>query len=57
MIMYIIWQDLPIEEIKMWKLETQIVPVISGAMGVIKMGIDWHLKKIPGNIRISALQK
>ena len=34
-------------------MKTQIVPVIIGALGVIKKGIDKQICKIPGNINVT----
>ena len=49
-------KDLEIELEKTWGLKTT-VPVIIGALGVVKKGIESYIGKIPGNIRIAELQK
>ena len=51
------YKDLEIEITRMWGMKTQIVPVIIGALGVIKKGIDKEICKIPGNINVTELQK
>ena len=51
------YKDLEIEIERMWGMKTSTVPVVVGALGVIKKGIEKHLSKIPGNIRIDELQK
>ena len=51
------YKDLEIEITRMWGMKTQIVPVIIGALGVIKKGIDKQICKIPGNINVTELQK
>ena len=49
--------DLEIEIARMWGMKTQIVPVVIGALGVIKKDIDKQICKIPGNINVTELQK
>ena len=51
------YKDLEIEITKMWGLKTIIVPVVIGALGVVKKGIRKHIDKIPGKINITELQK
>ena len=41
----------------MWGLKTITVPVVIGALGVVKKGIEKHIDKIPGKINITELQK
>ena len=41
----------------MWHLEITTVPVIVGALGIIKKGIDKHINKVPGNLRLYEIQK
>ena len=41
----------------MWGLKTITVPVVIGALGVVKKGIEKHIDKIPGKIKITQLQK
>ena len=42
---------------KTWGLKTITVPVVLGALGVVKKGIEKHIDKIPGKINITELQK
>ena len=51
------YKDLEIEIQKMWKLKTTVVPVIVGALGMIKKGTQNHLEKIPGNHSLREIQK
>ena len=38
-------------------MKMQIVPVVIGALGVIKKGIDKQISKIPGAINVTELQQ
>ena len=51
------YKDLEIEIEKMWNMKTTTVPVIIGALGMIKTGIETYIEKLPGNFDISTLQK
>ena len=51
------YKDLEIEITKMWGLKTITVPVVMGALGIVKKGIEKHTEKIPGKINITELQK
>ena len=51
------YKDLEIEVTRMWGMKTTIVPVVVGALGVIKKHLDKHINKIPGQTRIEELQK
>ena len=51
------YKDLEIEITKMWGLKTITVPVVIGALGVVKKVIEKHIDKIPGKINITELQK
>ena len=51
------YKDLEIEIQKMWHLRTQTVPVIVGALGMIKKGTEKHLAKIPGSPPSHEIQK
>ena len=51
------YKDLEIEVSKMWNVRTTTIPVIIGALGIIKKGTQKHLEKIPGNIPLCELQK
>ena len=41
----------------MWGLKTITVPVVIGALGVVKKGIEKHIDKIPGKINTTELQQ
>jgi len=41
----------------MWKVRTNIVPVIVGAFGTIKKGLDQNRQLLPGNLLAMELQK
>jgi hypothetical protein len=35
----------------MWKVRKKTVPVIIGALGTIKKGVDQHLQVLPGQLQ------
>jgi hypothetical protein len=41
----------------MWKVSTKTVPVIIGALGTIKKGLDQNLQLLPGHMSAIELQK
>jgi len=41
----------------MWQVKTKIVPVIIGALGTIKKGLDQNLQFLPGDRSAIELQK
>ena len=49
--------DLEIEFNRMWKVRTKIVPVIIGALGKIKKGLDQNLQLLQGHLSAIELQK
>ena len=51
------YKDLEIEIQRMWKLRTSTVPVIVGALGMIKKGRQKHLDTIPGEPQLQEIQK
>jgi len=51
------YKDLEIEISKMWNVKAITIPVIIGALGIIKKGTQKHLEKIPGKIPLCELQK
>ena len=51
------YKDLEIEISKMWNVKTRTIPMIIGALGVIKKGTKEHLENIPGKIPLCELQK
>ena len=44
------YKDLEIEVNKMWNMKTTIVPVIVGALGLIRKRMNDYMSKIPGRI-------
>ena len=51
------YKDLEIEISKMWRMKTTTIPVVIGALGVIKKGMRSNIEKIPGKISLEELQK
>ena len=51
------YKDLEAESTRMWGMRTETVPVIVGALGLIREGMDHNLGKIPGAGNINELQK
>ena len=49
--------DLEIEISKMWKMKTTTIPVIIGALGMIKKGTKDLVAKIPGKSTLDEIQK
>ena len=51
------YNDLEIEIERMWRMKVTTIPVVIGALGLIKKGLEKYTKQIPGNIKISELQE
>ena len=51
------YKDLEIETSRMWGMRTETIPVVIGALGAIKKGLETYLGRILGQISISELQK
>ena len=51
------YKDLEIEIERMWRMKATTIPVVIGALGLIKKGLEKYTKQIPSNIKISELQK
>ena len=41
----------------MWQMKTEIIPVVVGALGMIKKGSEKLIKEIPGKINPWEIQK
>ena len=41
----------------MWQLKTSIIPIVVGALGLMKKGTANHLEKIPGKQNLAETQK
>ena len=50
-------KDLEIEIEKFWGIKTTTIPVIIGALGLIKKEMEKYISKIPDNISIQEAQK
>ena len=42
------YKDLQIAVERMWQLKISIIPIVVGALGLVKKGTAKHLEKIPG---------
>jgi len=51
------YKDLEIEVGKMWHLKTTTIPVVVGALGLIKKGTNAFIEKIPGSPSLQEVQK
>ena len=51
------YKDLEIEINRMWGTKTTTIPVVIGALGLVKKGLEKYTDKIPGNINIHEVQK
>ena len=41
----------------MWSGECLIIPVVVGALGAVSNDLEKHLKRLPGNAKMSLCQK
>ena len=46
------YKDLEIEIAKMWKIKTKVIPVIVGALSMIKKGTQKYVNEIPENLSL-----
>ena len=46
-----------IKKSRMWGLKTETVPVVIGALGLVKKDLEKYVERIPANINIEDLQK
>ena len=51
------YKDLEIEVTRMWGMKTTTIPVVIGALGIIKKGLEKRILEIPGKPTIAELQK
>ena len=51
------YKDLEIEIRRMWKVNTTIVPIVVGALGLISNDFDQYTNEVPGTISKSEVQK
>ena len=50
------YKDLEIGVSRMWKVRTKIVPVITGALGTVRKGLDQNLQSLPDHPSALGLQ-
>ena len=50
------YKDLEIEIAKMWKMKTKTIPVVVGALGMIKKGTQKYVNEIPENLSLAEIQ-
>ena len=50
------YKDLQIEIEKVWQLKTAVIPVVVGALGMVKKGALNRLKSIPGEPNLQEIQ-
>ena len=41
----------------MWKMKTKTIPVIVGALSMIKKGTQKYVNEIPGNLSLAEIKK
>ena len=51
------YKDLKIEIERMWVMKATTIPVVIGALGQIKKGLEKYIQQIPGNIKTHEQQK
>ena len=51
------YKDLETEVTKMWKLKTKIIPVVIGALEMIKKGTQNFIDQIPGKPSLQEMQE
>ncbi|XP_071795627.1 uncharacterized protein [Asterias amurensis] len=51
------YKDLEIEISRMWSMKTETIPVVIGALGLVKKGLEKFIERIPGSISINLVQK
>ena len=51
------YKDLEIEVNRMWGMRTTVVPIVIGALGLIKKGTEKFTNNVPGYISIPEIQK
>ena len=49
--------DLQIECQRMWNKKVEVIPIIKGATGIVKKGIQSYLQRIPGKHNLYNLQR
>ena len=50
-------KDLEFEIAKMWKMKAKTIPVMVGALVMIKKGTQKYVNEIPGHLSLAEIQK
>ena len=50
------YKDLQIKVERMWKLKTSVIPIVAGALGLVKKGAAKHLEKISGKQNLAEIK-
>ena len=51
------YKDLEIETQRMWKMKTEVIPTVIGALSTIKKGMDNNIRITSENMNIKSFQK
>ena len=51
------YKDLEIETQRMWKMKTEVIPIVIGALGTIKKVMENTIRNVSGNVDIQIIQK
>ena len=51
------YKDLEIEIQRMWKMKTEVIPIVIAALGTIKIGMVNKIRNVSENINVQSLQK
>ena len=51
------YKDLEIEIQRMWKMKTEVIPIVIGALGTIKKGMENNIRNVSEPMNIKSLQR
>ena len=51
------YKDLEIEIQRMWKMKIEVIPIVIGALGTIKKGMENNIRNVSEAMNIKSLQK
>ena len=51
------YKDLEIEIQRMWKMKTEVILIVIGALGTIKNGMENNIRNVSGAMNIKSFQK
>ena len=51
------YKDHETEIQRMWKMKTEVIPIVIGELGTIKKGMENNIRNISENMNINSLQK